>query len=67
MNPHTFRAYLNTEVTRNRRRVNLASKIRNSYEAITFNILRREGNEELQEWKSYPGIDKIVKLARNVI
>ena len=42
------------EVTKNRRRVYLASKIRNSYEAITFNILRREGNEELQDWKSYP-------------
>ena len=55
------------EVTKNRKRVNMASKIRNSYEATTFNILRREGNEELQDWKSYPGIDKIVKLARNVI
>ena len=55
------------EVVKNRKRVNLASKIRNSYEAITFNILRREGNEELQDWKSYPGIDQIVNLARNVI
>ena len=45
----------------------MASRIRNSYEAITFNILRREENEELQNWKSYPGINKIVRLARNVV
>ena len=45
----------------------MVSRIRNSYEAITFNILRREENEELQNWKSYPGIDKIVKLARDVV
>ena len=55
------------EVTKNRKRVNMASRIRNSYEAITFNILRREEYEELQNWKSYPGINKIVKLARNVV
>ena len=29
--------------------------------------LRRNENEEIQEWKSYPGIKEIVRIARNVI
>ena len=57
----------NIEVRNNQKRVNLADKIKNSYEAIAFNILRREKNKELQEWKSYPGIEKIVHLSRNII
>ena len=57
----------NIEVRRIQRRVNLADKIKSSYEAITFNILRREKNKELQEWKSYPGIEKIVHLSRNIV
>ena len=51
------------EVIKNQKRVDMVSRIRNSYEAINFNILRRKENEELQNWKSYPGIDKIVKQA----
>ena len=45
----------------------MAAKIKNSYEAISFNILRREENKELQEWKSYPGLENIVRLSRNII
>ena len=56
-----------TEVEKRQKRVNLAAKIKNSYEAISFNILRREKNKELQEWKSYPGIEKIVHLSRNIV
>merc|ERR1711893_367537 len=57
----------NIEVRRIQKRVNLADKIKSSYEAITYNILRREKNKELQEWKSYPGIEKIVQLSRNIV
>ena len=38
-----------SEVAKSQKKVNLAAKIKNSYEAISFNILRRERNEELQE------------------
>merc|ERR1711873_314279 len=57
----------NIEVRKIQKRVNLVDKIKSSYEAITFNILRREKNKELQEWKSYPGIEKIVHLSRNIV
>ena len=55
------------KVEKSRKRVNLATKIKNSYEAIPFNILRREENKELQEWKSYPGLETIVQLSRNIV
>merc|ERR1711872_30153 len=45
---------------------NLADQIQRSYGAIKFNILRRK-QEEMQEWKSYPGMEKIVRLSRNIV
>ena len=53
------------EVVKNRGRVDMESRIRNAYEALNYNILRRKDNEELQEWKSYPGIGNIVRMARD--
>ena len=55
------------EVVKNQGRVNMESRIQNAYEALKYNILRRNNNEELQEWKSYPGIKDIVRIARNAI
>ena len=45
----------------------MESGLRSAYEALKYNILRRNDNEEIQEWKSYPGIKDIVRIARNVI
>ena len=50
-----------------RKRLNLADQVQRSYGAIEFNILRRKKNEEIQEWKSYPGIEKIVRLSRDIV
>merc|ERR1712163_33517 len=50
-----------------RKKLNLTDQIQKSYEAIDFNILRRENNEEMQEWKSYPGMKKIVRLSRDIM
>merc|ERR1711872_894846 len=49
-----------------RKRLNLADQIQRSYGAIKFNILRRK-QEEMQEWKSYPGVEKVVRLARDIV
>ena len=43
------------------------SRLQSAYEALKYNILRRDNNEELQEWKSYPGIKDIVRIARNAV
>ena len=45
----------------------MESRRQSAYEALKYNILRRNENEEIQEWKSYPGIKEIVRIARNVI
>merc|ERR1711872_547275 len=50
-----------------KKKLNLADQIQRSYEAIGFNILRRTDNEEMQEWKSYPGMEKIVRISRDII
>ena len=55
------------EVVKNRGRVNMESRRQNAYKALEYNILRRDENEEIQRWKSYPGIKEIVRIARNVI
>ena len=33
---------------------------------LQYNILKREDNQNIQQWKSYPGISNIVELARKV-
>ena len=56
------------EVIKNRQRIDMVSRIRYSYEAVkNFNILRRNEDEGLQNWKSYPGLENIVRLARDVV
>merc|ERR1711873_34459 len=56
-----------SELKKTRKKLNLADQIQRSYGAIDFNILRRGQNEEMQEWKSYPGMEKIVRLSRNIV
>ena len=60
-------SYEGNELKKNRKRLNLADQIQRSYGAIKFNILRRKQNEEMQEWKSYPGMEKIVRLSRDIV
>merc|ERR1711873_90820 len=55
------------ELKKTRKKLNLADQIQRSYGAIDFNILRRGQNKEMQEWKSYPGMEKIVRLSRNIV
>ena len=34
---------------------------------LEYNILRRQSDNNIQIWKSYPGISKIVQTARDII
>ena len=45
----------------------MRSRYQNACKALEYNILRRNNNEEIQMWKSYPGISEIVKGARNIV
>ena len=55
------------EIVKNQGRLDMGSRYQNAYKALEYNILRRNNNEEIQMWKSYPGISKIIKIARNII
>ena len=39
----------------------------NHKKVLDYNILKRHSNENIQTWKSYPGISEIVRIARNII
>ena len=45
----------------------MESRRQDAYKALEYNILRRTESEEIQRWKSCPGISKIIKIARNII
>ena len=34
---------------------------------IEYNILKRKKDENIQNWKSYPGVGKIIDIARDVV
>ena len=36
-------------------------------EVLEYNVLKRDSNDSIQLWKSYPGISNIVDIARKVI
>ena len=34
---------------------------------LEYNILKRKSDENIQTWKSYPGISRIIQVARDII
>ena len=54
-------------ITINLGRLDIRSRHDDACKALEYNILRRDGNDEIQLWKSYPGVNEIIKGARNVI
>ena len=35
--------------------------------ALEYNILKRHEDNKIQSWKSYPGMSKIIEIARNIV
>ena len=33
---------------------------------IKYNILKRKKDKNIQNWKSYPGVSKIIDIARDI-
>ena len=48
-------------------RVKIDARLNDIPGALAYNILKKENNKGIQEWKSYPGITSIISLARGVI
>ena len=36
-------------------------------EVLKYNVLQRKSNDNIQSWKSYPGISNIVDIARRIV
>ena len=36
------------------------------FKALKYNILKRHESKEMQSWKSYPGMIKIVEIAKDI-
>merc|ERR1711873_208069 len=68
--PETETPYMKTEedipkvVTLGRLEVN--DRLGDIPAVLRYNILRKKNNIDIQQWKSYPGISKIVDIARRV-
>ena len=54
-------------VVRERGRVGEKSRLKDGPKALEYNILKRHKSNEMQSWKSYPGISKIIEIAKDIV
>ena len=47
-------------------RLEINDRLRDIPAVIQYNILRKKDNIDIQQWKSYPGVSKIIDIARKV-
>ena len=47
-------------------RLEVNDRLRDIPAVLQYNILRKKDNIDIQQWKSYPGVSKIVDIARKV-
>ena len=52
---------------RNLGRLEVEARSTDIKKVLDYNILKRHSDENIQIWKSYPGISEIVRIARNII
>ena len=50
-----------------RGRLDVKSRLNDVSKALEYNILKRHENNEMQSWKSYPGMNKIIEIARDIV
>ena len=50
-----------------RKRLDIEQREKDIRKVLEYNILRRKGDRRINYWKSYPGVSKIISMARNVI
>ena len=46
--------------------IDIRSRREDVFKALEYNILKRHESNEMQSWKSYPGMSKIVEIARDI-
>ena len=48
-------------------RLEINDRLRDIPAVLQYNILRKKDNAKIQQWKTYPGVEKIINMARNII
>ena len=48
-------------------KLKLKSHIRDAFKALEYNILKRHESNEMQSWRSYPGMSEIIEIARDIV
>ena len=53
-------------IVRERGRLDMRSRRKDILKTLEYNILKRRNGNEMQSWKSYPGMSKIIEIARDI-
>ena len=48
-------------------RLDIKTRQNDVKKVMEYNILKRYGDDDIQAWKSYPGIGMIIQMSRNII
>ena len=56
-----------TTIEKGRGRLDVKSRYEDVSKALEYNILKRHKDNEIQSWKSYPGMSKIIDIARDIV
>ena len=54
-------------IVKNLGRMEIGTRSSDIKKVLEYNILKRKSDENIQAWKSYPGISRIIQIARNII
>ena len=54
-------------LTKDLGRLNIGHRSNDIKKVLEYNILKRQSDDNIQTWKSYPGISKIIQISRKII
>ena len=54
-------------ITKNLGRLEIGTRNDDIKKVLEYNILKRKSDENIQTWKSYPGISRIIQISRDII
>ena len=54
-------------VTKGLGRLDIGTRSNDIKKVLEYNILKRQSDDNIQTWKSYPGISKIIQISRDII
>ena len=57
----------NFPTVKNKKRLEIESRGEDIEKVLRYNILERGKDEHIQDWKSYPGVGKIIDMARDMV